>query len=597
MNIPLRQYFELLIKYLKPQKRKVILLSALLLMQIGLQLLNPQLLRRFIDSAIAGAPMDALLGIALLFIAVALLTQALVVAVTYVGQDVGWTATNALRVELAQHLLDLDLAFHKTRTPGELIERIDGDISAMANFFSQFALLVLGNALLLVGVLIVLWRADWRVGLALSVFTLISLALLNRVRSAAIAPHVAVRQSHAVLDGFLEERLAGLDDIRANGAGAYVARRFHELQRDVYQKVIRAEMVGTLVHLTSIFCFALIYIGSLALGAWLFQAGLITVGAIFLLLRYADMLREPMMQITRQLQELQKASAGIVRVRELLRLTKTIRDGHGAGLPAGALAVTFRDVSFEYDDLIGKRGAVSTVEETNGSTPVLHELNFYLAPGKTLGLLGRTGSGKTTLTRLLLRLYEPCAGEVLLGGVDIRAMRLSDLRDAIGMVTQDVHLFRASLRDNLTLFDSSIDDEQILRALDELGLWAWYQALPAGLDSELAPGGGGLSAGQAQLLVFTRVLLKNPSLVILDEASARLDPATERLIERAVDRLLLDRTGIIIAHRLGTVQRAHEIMILEEGRIVEHGARVVLANNPQSRFYRLLQTGLEEVLV
>jgi ABC-type multidrug transport system fused ATPase/permease subunit len=219
-----------------------------------------------------------------------------------------------------------------------------------------------------------------------------------------------------------------------------------------------------------------------------------------------------------------------------------------------------------------------------------------------LGLLGRTGSGKTTLTRLLVRLYDPTTGTICVGPLragaqlDVRDVPLASLRRRIGVVTQDVQLFRASVRDNLTFFDTTIPDDRILTVIDELGLGPWYRALPAGLDTELEGAAAGLSAGQAQLLAFTRVFLKDPGVVILDEASSRLDPATEQLIEQAVDRLLVGRTGLIIAHRLGTVHRADHILILDEGQIGEYGAYRDLVGDPGSRFSRLLQTGLEEVL-
>jgi len=217
--------------------------------------------------------------------------------------------------------------------------------------------------------------------------------------------------------------------------------------------------------------------------------------------------------------------------------------------------------------------------------------------GQVLGLLGRTGSGKTTLTRLLVRLYDPTTGSIHVGSpggrLDVRNARLAALRQRIGVVTQDVQLFRASVRDNLTFFDPAVADDRILAVIDELGLGPWYRALPNGLDSELEGGSAGLSAGQAQLLAFTRVFLKDPGLVILDEASSRLDPATEQLIEHAVDRLLVGRTGLIIAHRLDTVHRADHILILEDGQISEYGAYQALRQDPASRFYRLLQTGLD----
>jgi len=218
-------------------------------------------------------------------------------------------------------------------------------------------------------------------------------------------------------------------------------------------------------------------------------------------------------------------------------------------------------------------------------------------------VLGRTGSGKSTLTRLLFRLYDPTQGAICLGGVDLRAVATDVLRQRVGMVTQEVQLFEASVRDNLSFFNPAVTTEQIEAALKTLHLWDWVQSLPQGLDTRLATGSrsnqasGGLSAGEAQLLAFARVFLKNPGLVILDEASSRLDPITENLMEQAVDRLFAGRTGILIAHRLKTIQRADEILILEDGRVVEAGSRAALVADSSSRFYALLQTGMEEVLV
>ncbi len=182
-----------------------------------------------------------------------------------------------------------------------------------------------------------------------------------------------------------------------------------------------------------------------------------------------------------------------------------------------------------------------------------------------------------------------------MGDVAVCMARLRDLRGRIAMVTQDVQIFRASLRDNLVFFNRTLSDARIIEALDDVGLSTWYRALPAGLDTELGSEGQGISAGQAQLLAFARVFLSDPGLVILDEASSRLDPATEQLIERAVSKLFVGRTAIVIAHRPATVQRADEILVLEDGRLLEHGSREALASVQGSRFAHLLQTGLEEV--
>jgi ABC-type multidrug transport system fused ATPase/permease subunit len=278
-------------------------------------------------------------------------------------------------------------------------------------------------------------------------------------------------------------------------------------------------------------------------------------------------------------------------------------------LPDGPLAVQFLDVTFIYDDarekemVNGQWSAVNAESNhqssiSNLQSPVLQDVSFTLEPGCILGLLGRTGSGKTTISRLLFRFYDPTTGAIRLGSenlVDLRDTTQTEIRRRIGMVTQDVELFHASVRDNLTLFDDTIGDDDILAALDELGLRGWLAGLPSGLDTRLE-GNSSLSAGEAQLLALGRVFLADPGLVILDEASSRLDPATEMLIEQAIDKLLTGRSAIIIAHRLGTVQRADEIMILGNGRILEHNKRIILAADPQSEFYNLLQTGLEEAI-
>lgn len=580
MKISIRRYADIFLKYLRPQRKKAAILFALLFSGIGLQLLNPQILRHFINTVQTGGGDETeLILTALLFLAAALGTQVLSTLATYVGADVGWRATNMLRQDMAEHALRLDMGYHNERTPGEMIERIDGDITALSNFFSQFVVKVLGSALLLVGALAMLFREDPIVGAALTAFAICAALVLNSLRDYAVQASAQERQASADLYGFLEERLAGIDDIRANGGGSYTMRRFHHVMRDVANTGKNAWLKRSVMWVAVMGLFAIGDTIALGLGIHLFHGGTIMIGTVYLIFQYTDLLRTPIEQITHQMQDLQKAGAAVGRVEQMMRERTSMKDGHLPLSHNGAMEVRFHNVTFAY-----------------GQRPVLKNVSFTLKPGTVVGLLGRTGSGKSTMTRLLFRLYDPTAGAVLIDGNDLRDVRFSNLRGGIGMVTQDVQLFHATLRQNLTWFDDSIPDSDIWEVVDLLGLHNWFSRFTDGLDTVLAAGGGGLSAGEAQLLSFARLFLRDPGLVILDEPSSKLDRATEQLLEGAMARLTENRTAIIIAHRLSTVARADEIMILEDGQLREHGQRALLETDTESRYYSLLQTGLEKEL-
>ncbi|MFN8494650.1 MAG: ABC transporter ATP-binding protein [Caldilineaceae bacterium] len=580
MALPIRRYWTLLVKYLRPQQGRVLLLAGLLLTKIGLALLNPQIMRFFIDTAQAGGAQMVLLRAALLFLCIAFAGQVLTVFTNYLSEQVGWTATNALRFDLVAHCLHLDLTFHTAHTPGELIERIDGDVEKLANFFTRFTVHILGNGLLLIGVLILLFREDWRVGLGLLSFALAALLLLVRLQRRAVPAWDQLRQLEAEFYGFLGEQLTSTEDVRANGAQDYVMQRFYTLLRGWLPVQMKAHLSGYSMSMVTTGLFAIGALISFGLGGVLWQSGVLTIGTVYLIVRYTDLIRLPLTHIRTELTDLQQAEASMARIERLLQTQSKLAEGAGDLLPGGPLAVDFEQVSFGYA----------------GAETVLRNITFHLAPGRVLGLLGRTGSGKSTLARLLLRLYDASSGEICVGDVPVGRADLAALRRHVGMVTQAVQLFQASVRDNLTFFNPAISDAQIMAVLADLGLLGWLDALPAGLDTALAAGGGNLSAGQAQLLAFARIFLLDPGLVILDEASSRLDAATEQLIERAVSKLLQNRTAILIAHRLGTVQRADEILILEKGEVLEQGLRTQLAADPTSHFHHLLHVGLEEVL-
>jgi ATP-binding cassette, subfamily B, bacterial len=595
MNVSIGQYRRWLWTYLRPQWRAVALLALLLFGGIGLELLSPQILRRFLDTAQRGGPQSTLFTIAIVFLVVALIAQTVRVGATFWSERVGWRATNRLRGDLLRHTLHLDLQFHKQHPPGALIERVDGDVTALANFFGQFAITLLGNGLLLVGILVALWLEDWRVGVGVAVYALATLLLLGVVQRIGAARWAAAQQADADWSGFAEERLRGTEDIRANGAVGFVMQQLDALTYAQLLTKRRAQLAGALTHLSTHLLFAIGYAVGLAFGAWLYTRGEASIGTAFLITAYVGLLARPLEAIRAQVEDLQQAAAGIARVGELLALQPSVSDNPKSDLPSGPLAVQFDAVHFAYND--EPPPDTDDAPATDYMPPaVLDRVSFDLPAGHVLGVLGRTGSGKTTLTRLLFRLYDPQGGAVRLGGIDIRDVSLRDLRRRVGMVTQDVQIFGASVRDNITLFNRTIPDQAIWEVLDMLGLHALFASLPRGLDTPLGSGGHGLSAGQAQLLACARVFLRDPDVIILDEASSRLDPATEALLERAIDKLLRNRTAIVIAHRLQTVRRADNILILDNGRIAEHGSRSALAADPDSRFAALLRTGLEEVL-
>ena len=425
----------------------------------------------------------------MLYIGIAIVGQIVAVADTYLAESVGQAATNALRADLTAHCLDLDMPFHNARTPGEMIERVDGDVAALANFFSRFVLSLGASALMLIGVLVLLYREDWRIGVVFTVLSAAALLAMERVRDMGARYVRASRQSSAELIGFLEERLAGLPDVQANGAAGYVVHRAEERLRALFRAARMAVVMGSLLGSVTSAVFAIGTITVFALGAYFYRAGSMTLGTVFLMFQYTAMLRHHLGQIQRQARDFQSASASIARVQELLDTPAGLAPAGRERLGDGPLGVELDGVTFAY-----------------GVEPVLRDVSLRLAPGRVLGLLGRTGSGKTTIARLLLRLYDPQAGALRIGAsdgrcIDVRDAAPDELHRRIGMVTQEVQLFRATVRENLTLFDPSIPDQRILEALDRLGLSAWLARLPHSasrnlLDAELAPGGTGLSAGE-----------------------------------------------------------------------------------------------------
>ncbi|HEY5732060.1 MAG TPA: ABC transporter ATP-binding protein [Anaerolineales bacterium] len=586
MNISFKSYWNLLSDHIRPQRGRFILLAVMLFGSIGLRIIAPQIMRKFIDSALAGEALSTLTWTAVAFISIALIQQGVAIGVTWLGENVAWTATNDLRAELAEHAIHLDMRFHNDHTPGELIERIDGDVTELATFFSQFALNLIANGLLLLGILAALFLEDWRVGLGFTVFSMFTLAILGKVKDIAVPHQKARREAEAQYYGFIEEQLSGTEDIRSSGAVDFSIQELHRHQKIILTHSRRAHFKRWIIENSMVLALTLGTLLAVTSGYWLFTAGIVTIGTVYLFVHYLNLLEEPFWAMTHEIESFQTIGACVERLTEFRALKPEATNALGLDVDSHPIQLTFDNVTFSY----------ITPEGGNGSGSVLSRLSFDLAPGSVLGLLGRTGSGKTTIGRLIFRLYDVNIGSIRINNKDLRDARLDSLRRNIAIVTQDVQLFKASIRDNLTFFDRTIPDEKIIATLEELELGDWFRSLPKGLDTELETGSRSLSAGEAQLLAFTRVFLKNPGLIILDEASSCLDPATEQKLEHAVDKLLKGRTAIIIAHKLDTLHRADDVLILEKGNVIEYGNRIRLASDSTSRFYQLLQTGMEEVL-
>ncbi|MEO6317646.1 MAG: ABC transporter ATP-binding protein [Acidimicrobiales bacterium] len=562
----------LLAAYLRPERARLLVLGVVLLVSTLAPVAGPVLLGKAIDAALRGEPTADLVGIAVIFLVVTVGSDALQVLVTWQSVDLAWRVGNHLRLDLARHALRLDLDWHGTHSPGLMIERLDGDVEAIVEFSSVAVLQVLGNAILLVGVLVVSFVIDWRAGLLIAGSVAVAAYLLIRLRSVAVPAHDAEREIQAQLYGDLEERLGGLEDLRANGAGPYAVHQLAHHSSRWWHAARHAAFLGDGSYTAAATAFSIGSVLTLGVGVLLHRDGLLTLGSLLTLFRFSQMVRQPIERIAEQMQEFQKAAAGARRAGRLLATAPSLPEGRGDPLPDGALDVHLDDVSFAYE----------------GDSDVLVDLDLHLTPGTTLGVVGRTGSGKSTLGRLLARLWDVTSGAVRLGGVDVRDAATPDLRRRVAVVSQDVELLRASLRDNLTFLGTVVaSDAQLLEALTDVGLADWAIGLDHGLDTVL-DGGGGLSAGQAQLLAFARVLLSDPGLVVLDEATSRLDPDTEARLTLAADRALRGRTVVIIAHRLATLDQVDEVLVLERGRVLEHGRRANLAADPTSEFARLL---------
>ena len=523
-----------LAQLLRPAAGRWVALGALVAVGSGLTLAGPLVVRAIVDRAVGGAAARDLQLLALGFLAIAVARQIIAVVTARAATSIAWTTTNEFRLDMTRHVLGLDHEFHRRHTPGELIQRVDGDITEVNKLCSNVLTRAVGSSMLVVGMVAVVSVIDWRIGLGMATYVALAVVFIYSLRKRAVRESEDELRAFAKLYGGIEERLTAAEDLRSNGAGPHAMWRFVEESAGALDTSIRRErsFLGMWWSVQGVVTGGVVL--TVVSGAAMVSADIITVGTAFLLFQYVLLIERPLEEIVHELETVQKASGAMRRVSKLLGTEASIVDSGTTSPEPGALAVELDDVTFDYGDDVA----------------VLSDVDLRLGAGRSVGVVGRTGSGKTTFSRLVLRLVEPTTGVVRLGGVPISDIPLAEVRRRVALVPQEVELFNASVRDNVALFDPSVSDARIEDVLCRVGLEA---VAAAGIDRPLGGGGIGLSAGESQLIALARVWLTEPDVVVLDEATARVDPETELRLDAAVRELMRGRTTIIIAHRLSTL--------------------------------------------
>ena len=547
---------------------------AALVAGAGVQVASPLVVRAFLDLARAGAAVDRLVAVAALFIGAALAGSALEVVRSHAGAVLAWHAMNALRHRLFRHVIDLGHSFFARSAPGSLLERIDGDVAKLGRLLSDLLPELAANLLMAAGIVVVLLFEDWRVGAAVAAFAVVGVVAVDRVRALGVPRFVRSRAASAAFFGRLSEWLAAAEELRPLGGQRYIRASFERVLAYWLPREVAAEIAGHALSLAN----TLVFIGGMAVGlsvsAGLYRAGLLTLGTVWLVYRYSELIRGPLTALRAEMQQLQQAQAALIRIDELLKETNAAHAGT-ARLPAGACSLEFDRVRFCYVD----------------GTPVLREVSFALTEGTVLGLVGCTGSGKSTIARLLSRMIELQEGDIRLGGASVQELAAGHLRHRVAMLAQETEIIPGSVRDNVALFDDAVRADAVADAFQRLGAGAWLRRLADGVATVIGPGGRELSSGERQLVAIARILLREPSAVILDEPAARIDPATETLVRDALAQLLRGRTGLVIAHRRSTLDLVDEVALLEGGAIVERIPRADLEAGVPSRIGTFLAHG------
>ena len=506
---------------------------------------------------------------------------------TFNVQAVGQRLTARIRNDLFAHAMALSLRFHDRTPVGKLLTRLTSDVDALAEVFGSGAVGVLADLVTLLVIAVTMISIEWRLGLLLLVsqvpVVLGILWLQGRYRKA----NYRVREELSQLNADLQENLQGLEVVQMFRREATNSARFAKVTA-AYREAVNGTIlfdsaISAFIEWVALSAVAVV----LALGGWMVLGSAMGLGTLTTFILYSQRLFDPLRQLAERFTQIQGGLTAVERIGELLEQPIEIAELPTSERTAAAIAsggerasageVIFENVSFAYRD----------------DDPILTNLSFRIAPGEHVALVGPTGSGKTTVIRLLCRLYEPQQGRILLDGIDIRQLPIATLRQRLGVVLQDTFLFSGNVADNLRL-DAAISSDDLQQLCAELGLQPLLGRLPDGLATELRERGGNLSSGERQLLAVARVAIRDPSVLVMDEATAFMDPSTEATLQRDLARLLQQRTAIVIAHRLATVEAADRILVLRKGRLIEEGTHLELrrAGGVYAQLAELQERGL-----
>lgn len=559
-----------LIKYLEGQGKTLLLLGVFFISNIVLQILSPQVLSNFIDSAEGGKSIKYVIFLVFVYMVTILINMVGDVCESYFAKSFGLKITNLLKKDVLHHFLKIDMKHHENWTSGEMISRLDEDAEGLSSYFYMLIFKLLGSTLLMTGVLIVLAMKNQIIALSMVVFSVVSIWIFKTIQNYGMSLYVKRSAAISKFNGIMKEKIDNAVEIRTNGADRYSIHKLNEAMKSRFKESLPAGMMYSRLWSASTILQAVVTILSLGIAVVLWDKGFITVGTVYLIYTYTELVFYRLQDFRKYLTSLQTSKAGLMRVKELLDMETSIEEGTFEIKPRD-ITVTVNNLTFGYYE----------------NNSILNNICFELKSGERLGIMGGTGSGKTTLAKIVARLYEFKHGEILLNGISVKKLKGASLRGAIAYCTQEVQFLHGTLRNNITLYNERFSDKDILHAIKQMGLIQWFEKFPEGLDTYLDMGENNVSAGEAQLISIIRLFLMNPAIVILDEISSRLDYVTEQRILSALDVLTQNRTVITIAHKVTALRWTDSIMILKDGTIVEYGRKENLEKDKTSRFYSL----------